>query len=294
MSIRAELVIIDPNNDFCEKGPDVDNQPGAPITQLAPDNNNLMHMPYAGSLYVPGADQDMIRVANMIDRVMWRLKDIHVTLDSHHRFSIFHPCFLVDRSGQHPNPFTPVSHKDIVDGIWRATVPGLQQWLLYYTKTLEEKGRYEYMIWPYHCIIGTPGAAIYPELQGALLRWESKPGIVDKVTKGSNYKVEHYSAVQAEVVDPEDKGTMLNTKFIRPLEKADILAIAGEASSRCVGSTVTDIANEFGDDAVKKIVLLTDAMSPVPGDVDRNLHDAFMADMKRRGAQFSTTTEFLA
>jgi len=290
--MRAELLLIDPNNDFCEKGPIVENIPGEKITQLAPENNNLSHMPYQGSLYVPGADEDMIRVASMIKRVMWRLKDIHVTLDSHHRFSIFHPCFILDRNNQHPDPFTQILHKDVVDGIYRATVPGLQQWLFDYTKTLEEKGRYPYVIWPYHCIIGTPGAAIYPEVLDALLEWETKPGIVDKVTKGSNYKTEHYSAVQAEVVDPEDKGTLLNTKLIKTLEKADLLAIAGEASSHCVANTVTDIADKFGDDAVKNIVILTDAMSTVLG--FEHLHDAFMADMRSRGVQFSTTTEFLA
>lgn len=290
--MRAELLIIDPNNDFCEKGPIFSRKPGDTIEIEAPLNNNLSHMPYQGSLYVPGADQDMVRVAKMIKRVMWRLKDIHITLDSHHRFSIFHPCFLLDRNNQHPNPFTQVLHKDVVDGVFRSTVPGLQQWLFDYTKTLEDKGRYPYVIWPYHCIIGTPGAAIYPDLLDALLEWESKPGIVDKLTKGSNYKTEHYSAVQAEVVDPGDKGTMLNTKFIKVLEKADLLAIAGEASSHCVANTVTDIADNFGDDAVKNIVILTDAMSTVPG--FEHLHDAFMADMRSRGVQFSTTTEFLA
>ena len=290
--MRAELLIIDPQNDFCEKGAGVPNQPGVQLTQIAPENNNLAHMPYTGSLYVPGADQDMIRVAAMIDRVMWKFKDIHITLDSHHKFSIFHPCFLIDRNGQHPDPFTPVSHKDIVDGVLRATVPGLQQWLHFYTKTLEENGRYPYVIWPYHCIIGTPGTAIYPELLNALLRWEGKPWIVDKVTKGSNFKTEHYSAIKAEVVDPEDAGTMLNTILIKTLEKADLLGITGEASNFCVANTITDIANEFGNDAVKNIVILTDAMSPVPG--FENLHDAFMNDMRGRGVQFSTTTEFLA
>lgn len=289
--MRVELVIIDPQNDFCEKGPDIDNVPGEKLIQLAPKNNNLLHMPYPGSLYVPGADQDMIRVAEMIKRVMWKIKDIHITLDSHHQYSIFHPCFLVNRNGQHPDPFTGVSHRDVMDGILRAAVPAHQSWLEYYTKTLEEKGRYPYVIWPYHCIIGTPGAAIYPELLDALLQWELRPGIVDKVTKGSNFKTEHYSAVAAEVVDPEDKGTLLNTPFIRTLEKADLIAIAGEASSHCVANTVTDIANEFGEEAVKKIVLLTDAMSTVPG--FEGLHDSFMADMRSRQVQFSTTTEFL-
>jgi len=289
---RIELLIIDPNNDFCEKGPDVENIEGQRITQTAPKNNNLAHMPYQGSLYVPGADQDMIRLAAMIDRLGRKLNDIHVTLDSHHYFSIFHPIFLLDRNGNHPAPFTGITYKDIVDGVYRACVDSLQEWLEYYTKTLDDNGRYPYVIWPYHCVIQTPGSCIYPELLDALLRWESRPGIVDKVVKGSNYKTEHYSAVQAEVIDPEDKGTMLNTKLISTLERADLIPVGGEASNFCVMHTIMDIIKQFGEDAARKFVILTDAMSPVPGFEDKQ--ELFMSEMRRMKVQFSTTVDFLA
>lgn len=293
--LKVELLIIDPNNDFCEKGPDPENIEGQQLIQLTPKNNNLMHMPYQGSLYVPGAGQDMVRLAAMIDRLGRKLTDIHVTIDCHHYFSIFHPCFLIDRNGNHPAPYTLIPYKDIVDKVYRASVPSLQEWLEYYTKTLDDNGRYPYMIWPYHCLIQTPGSCIYPELLDALLRWEASPGMVDKVVKGSNFKTEHYSAVKAEVIDPEDKGTMLNTRLVSTLEGADLLPTCGEASNFCFMHTLLDIIKEFGEDAAKKFVILTDATSPVLGTPElEEKQKFFMNEMRRMGVQFSTTTEFLA
>jgi nicotinamidase-related amidase len=141
-------------------------------------------------------------------------------------------------------------------------------------------------------LIGGPGSSIHPSLFESLIKWEKHPGMATKVTKGSNYLTEHYSAVRAEVEDPGDTGTMLNTKLIGTLEKADIIAIGGQASTHCVANTVTDIANEFGDDAVKRIVILEDAMSPVPG--FENLYSNFEHDMKSRGVKFDTTDKFLS
>ncbi len=63
------LLIIDPQNDFCDK---------------------------RGSLFVPGADKDMVHLARMIKRLKDKISDIHVTLDTHHYVDIAHPGFWVD------------------------------------------------------------------------------------------------------------------------------------------------------------------------------------------------------
>lgn len=291
--LNVQLLLIDPQNDFCEKGPDdVCPECGSKLYERYghPKQAREAHMPFKGSLYVPGADESMDRVAAMIDRLGRKLTDIHVTLDSHHRFSIFHPGFLLDKNGKHPDPFTVVTHKDIVDGVYKATIQSLQKWLLQYTKTLEEKGRYDYRIWPYHCLIGTPGANIYPSVSAALDRWEQFPGIVDKIVKGIDWRTEHYSAVRAEVETP-DPCTGLNSDLVETTEKADLIPVAGQASNYCVANTLRDMIAEFGKDSVKKFVILTDGMDPVPGD---DSHDVFMKEMKDLDVQFSTTTEFLA
>jgi nicotinamidase-related amidase len=264
--MRVELLIIDPQIDFCD--------------------------PDKGALYVKGAEQDIKRLSAMVRRVGAKLDDIHVTLDSHHLVDIAHPIFWRDTAGNHPAPFTLISAADVESGKWTATQPGLYRRALEYVQTLEKNGRYVLCIWPPHCLIGSPGHAIMPELFAALQEWEKRFAVVDLVTKGSNIMTEHYSAIKAEVPDPEDPATQINTRLIETLQEADIIAVAGEAGSHCLANTVRDIADSFADDrAISKIVLLEDATSPVPG--FEGFQDAFLAEMTARGMKRTTTTDFL-
>ncbi len=119
------------------------------------------------------------------------------------------------------------------------------------------------------------------------------------VTKGSNPFTEHFSAVMAEVPDPADPSTQVNMPFVRSLETADILLVAGEASTHCVPNTLLDVIANFSDPTlVKKIVLLTDAMSPVanpPGTtIFSDFFTKFMRDMTAQGVRTATTVDFLA
>jgi nicotinamidase-related amidase len=267
MSKRIELLIIDPQVDFCD--------------------------PQRGALYVPGAEQDMARLAAMIRRLRNKLDDIHVTLDSHHFIHIAHPIFWKDSRGAHPPAFTRIGRAEVEEGVWTPTVPGMYKRALEYVRRLEQNGRYELTVWPPHCLIGSPGHAVFPGLFSALTEWESRFAFVDYVTKGSNILTEHYSAVQADVPDSTDASTQINTRLIQTLENADIIVIAGEARTHCLANTVRDIANNFGDDSfVSKLVLLTDASSDIPG-FESHARD-FMSEMARRGMQLSTTSEFLA
>ncbi len=267
MSKRIELLIIDPQVDFCD--------------------------PARGALYVPGAEHDMARLAAMVRRLKDKLDDIHVTLDSHHFIHIAHPIFWKDSHGAHPPVFTRIGRADVEQGVWTPAVPGMYRRALDYVRRLEQNGRYELTVWPPHCLIGSPGHTVFPELLAALTEWESRFAFVDYVTKGSNILTEHYSAVQADVPDPSDASTQINTRLVRALEQADLVAIAGEARTHCLANTVRDIANAFGDDSfVSKLVLLTDASSDIPGFEPHA--QAFMSEMAARGMQLSTTTEFLA
>lgn len=237
---RIDLLIIDPQNDFCSS---------------------------IGSLYVKGADDDMKRGAKMISRLGSRIANIHTTLDSHHYFDIAHPVYWKDSKGNHPNPFTIISVKDVENGVWISTVPSLTKYSLEYVKALEKGNRYPLCIWPPHCLIATPGFLVFEELRNVLLDWEIQNNeMVDYVTKGSNFKTEHYSAIKAEVPDPTDPSTSINTALINTLMEADIIPVMGEASSHCVLNTLQDIIAEFKDDSyIKKIVIIEDAMSPVTG-----------------------------
>lgn len=267
MARNIHLVVIDPQVDFCDPN---------------------------GALSVPGADQDMRRLAAMVARLSGKLDDIHVTLDSHRLIDVAHPIFWKDSNGRHPDPFTIIRADDVCSGRWAPTLPGLYRRMQDYVHTLEANGRYPLCIWPPHCLIGSPGHCVMPALRKALLDWESSRfALVDYVTKGSNPWTEHYSAVTADVPDPTDPGTQINTRFIQTLMDADMVVIAGEAGSHCLANTIRDIANNFGDDSyVKRLVLLTDATCPVPG--FEALQTGFIQEMTARGMQLSTTMEFLA
>ena len=267
---NIQLLVIDPQVDFCDP---------------------------KGALYVKGAEKDMSRLAAMLDKHGDKIDEVRVTLDSHQQLHIAHPIFWSDSAGKSPSPFTLISEADVVSGKWRARNPAFQKRQLEYVKALAAGGRYPLVIWPPHCIIGSYGTSIYPEFNAALDRWAvSNFGIIDFVTKGSNIFTEHYGVVKADVVDPSDPTTNINTKFIKQLEEADVILVAGEALSHCVANSVRDIAAEFGDEHIKKFVLLEDATSPVgdlPGStMFQDMATGFIKEMTAKGMQISKTTDF--
>jgi len=272
MAERIDLLIIDPQVDFCDP---------------------------SGALYVPGAEKDMERLSEMVKRFGKQIKQIHVTLDCHFLIDITHPLMWRNSDGKHPDPFTIFGSKEIKDGVWIPVYPSYRQRFIEYCEELEAGGRYPLCIWPPHCLIGSRGNSILPVLFEALQEWQTtKINNVNFVSKGSNPFTEHYSAVKAEVIDPEDPSTQLDTRkgsLINTLMEADKILIAGEAGSHCVKSTVEDIADGFQDDVyVQKMVLLEDAISPVISPfVDFPAIQAqFITDMKARGMQTATTTDF--
>jgi nicotinamidase/pyrazinamidase len=257
-----------------------------------------------GSLFVKGGDENAKRLAAMIERLHPKLNDITLTMDSHHKVDISHPMWWVDENGNAPKPFTGVVAEG--DELWffdymknaksvRASTRklGAKERTLKYIKALTAKGRYPHTIWPEHCLIGDAGQNINPALSAAVHLWEEKRyGMSDVVTKGSNPFTEHFSAVLAEVPDPNDPGTQINRPLIETLEKADMVLWGGEALSHCLANTFRDVVTNFSNpDYVKKMVLLTDASSSVPG--FEFLGDAFMKEMLAKGMRTATTTDVL-
>lgn len=262
---KIHLLAIDMQNDFC-------------------DTN--------GALFVSGADKDIANLTAFVDRIGGNLFDIHVTMDSHRLLDIAHPIMWVDGNGNHPDPFTIITEDEVKTGKWRTVKPAWQKRAQAYVEALSVNGRYPLCIWPPHCIIGTWGHSLVPSFSEALLRWEAKKVRgVDYVTKGSNIFTEHYSAVQADVPDPSDPTTMLNSQLINILQEADEILIAGEALSHCVANTIRDIANNFGEDNIKKFVMFEDTSSNVQG--FEQLGTDFVNEMTGRGMKVSTTQDYL-
>ncbi len=262
---KIHLLVIDPQNDFCDPN---------------------------GSLYVKGAEGDMDRVAMLVDRLRERLTGIHITLDSHRKVDISHPIWFQDSRGVHPGAFTVITAEDLEKGTWTTTRPSAYKRTLAYLRALSVNGRYPHVIWPYHCLIGDSGHNVWKKLADAVHVWEDRFAMAQFVTKGSNPWTEHFSAVQAEVPDPEDPTTQVNTALINTLEDADVILLAGEALSHCLANTVRDIADRFVDPKyVSKLVLLTDASSNVGG--FDHYGDAFLRELVLRGMRTSTTKDFV-
>lgn len=263
--MKLVLLIIDPQFDFCNP---------------------------KGSLFVQGADNDMKRLADMIKKGKSYIDKIYVTLDEHNTIHIAHPVFWMDSHGNNPQPFTIISSEDLKKRKWVTTNLEMMDKAFSYVRELEKRGRYNLCIWPPHCIKGSIGATIVSELHEALQAWEvEKWRTVEIITKGENIWTEHYSAIKAEVPDPDDPKTFINHSFIENLKKADLIGIAGEALSHCVASTVKDIAEYMGEEYISRFVLLEDATSPVGG--FEAFGESFKKEMVVRGMKVSNTVEFL-
>jgi nicotinamidase/pyrazinamidase len=266
----------------------IDCQNGFVLNQNYTPNLPGGHM----NLCVEGGQANMDNLASMFKKHHKKIKDIHATLDSHQTIHIATPVGWVDKDGNHPNPFTIISLDEVKAGTWRATKPSLQAKFEGYVAALAANGRYPLCIWPPHCIIGTEGHNVYQPLREALAEWELDFNVVDFVTKGSNPFTEHYSAVQADVIDHADPNTQLNMPLIKNIsdDSVSYILIGGLALNFCVANTIIDTANNISADAVKKFVLLEDATSPVKG--FEHLTDSFLTEMKSRGMQISDTKNF--
>lgn len=275
-SSRSVLLLIDPQNDFCDLPATASGTPALPVA---------------------GADADMRRVADLIERGGAGLDDIVITLDSHHRVDIAHSTFWRSGDGGAVAPFTSITAAQVRAGAFVPADATVLPRVLAYLDALEAQGRYSLMVWPVHCEIGSWGHNVHSAVRAAYNRWEDRRlRQVLKVTKGDNPWTEHYSALQAEVPDADDAATWLNRSLLARLDAFDTIWIAGEASSHCVKATVEHLADHLPSlllsGRLEKLVLLTDGMSPVGG-FEAQAAD-FMARMRQRGARTATCAQALA
>ncbi len=156
--MKMHLLVIDPQNDFTS--------------------------PKKGSLYVLGGDVAMDKLAKMTERLAGKLADIHVTLDSHHPFDIAHPTMWRDSKGRAPDPFTLISAADVRAKKWMPTLISFYDPLLSYLEKLEKSGKYVHTIWPKHCLIGTEGHNVWPNLMNSFDKWTDRGGVIDYLGNG--------------------------------------------------------------------------------------------------------------
>ena len=259
---KNALLIIDAQNDFC--------------------------LPQ-GSLPVSGAMDDMVRLATFITKNKKELDHICQTLDFHHIVDISHPSFWQDKDGNNPSPFTGIASdflQEVHDGIWSPRF-WLQQ-AIKYLEDLKAQGEYSHVIWPYHCIQGTTGAATVDVIASAINEWEKRGNFKELVFKGSHPLTEHFGAFRSNIPISGAPETQLNDGLIKTLEEYDNVYSAGEASSHCFSNTLKQ-AMDLAPTLAKKFIILTDCMSPVTG--CEHLADKIFEDAKTMGIRFVKSTD---
>jgi nicotinamidase-related amidase len=151
-----------------------------------------------------------------------------------------------------------------------------QSMLEYYTKQLEQKGKFNLTIWPYHAMLGGIGHALVSSIEEAVFfHTISRYSRPDFEIKGTYPFTEHYSAIGPEVLQGP-KGEKLgdkSDKILRKVQDHDAVIFAGQAKSHCVAWTINDLLAQIrARDAklVNKVYLLEDCTSPVvvPGAID--------------------------
>lgn len=269
---RVSLLLVDVQNTFCIPGYE---------------------------LFVDGAVEDNVRLAEFIYGNLDVISSIAPTMDTHTAMQIFHSIFLCDADGNLPTPGTQITVEDVKTGVWRVNpaisglvggkYTALQKHLLHYTDSLDKAGKYSLMVWPYHAMLGGIGHALVSSIEEACFFHNvARRSQTDFQIKGGNPLTENYSVLRPEVLT-RSNGTALaqrNSNFIERLLNFDAVIIAGQAKSHCVAWTIDDLLTEINSvdpELAKKVYLLEDCTSPVviPGVYD------FTADADSAFERFS-------
>lgn len=257
--MNARLLIIDPQNDFCDiRG---------------------------AALPVAGANADMQRLAGFMKKAGAQLTNITVTLDSHASIGIERTTFWMQANGEAVAPFTQIVENDVREGRFLPRDATLKAATLAYLQNLEKGGRYRLMVWPVHCVLGTWGHNIHDDVARQLALWEQRrQRPVARILKGLNPMTEQYSAIRAEVPLADDESTQTNRALIELARPGgELLLVAGEAASHCVAATVQHLLQVLTPAERARVVLLADCMSAVTGFQPQA--DTFFEDAAAQGAR---------
>jgi nicotinamidase/pyrazinamidase len=262
-----KLLIIDPQNDFCD-------------------------IPNA-ALPVEGAQSDLQRLAAWVEQHAQQMDGITVTLDSHASVAVERTTFWQTQQGDAVAPFTFLTSDDVLSGKFVPRDRTKTAAVLAMLEQLAARGRPGLVVWPVHCVTGTWGHNIYNDLAVQLQAWEfSRQRAVVKALKGEYPLTEHFGVFEADAPVQGVPSTQFNTTLAKTLtDGVDVLFLAGQASSHCVASSFDQLANylKARTGAQPKLVILRDCMSPVGG-FEAAAND-FFDRAKAFGAEIMTAHE---
>lgn len=249
--------------------------------------------PFPGSLSVPGAVEDMQRIAEFIYNQGDKITAVFASLDTHYLYQVFHRMWWKHGDGRYVEPMTLISDADVKTGKFRPVIE--PKWD--YTKLLEADGKKTLMVWPEHCLAISPGSSMVPIVSEAIIYHNAaRKSQVNILWKGNEPKTESYGILEPEVAVENSKVATargFNMSFVQVLQSYDKLYIAGEAKSHCVLETINQLVEHFqsnSPEALEKVFLLEDCMSPVPAveDADGNVLVDFPAIADARFEEYKS------
>lgn len=220
-----------------------------------------------GSLFVPGAVEDTRRALEFFYPRLDRITTLVMSLDTHAVHQVFHPSYWRDAKGAPPAPFTPITRAAVERGEW--TPARDREACIEYVARLEERGKYVLTIRPYHALLGGVSHALVPAvMEMCILHALARDTPTVFVTKGREPLTENYSVLSPEVTELAGRRVgAFDDALFDTLMQHDRVFVFGQAKSHCVLSTLLDLRARIereGRDLAKKLVILADAMSPVP------------------------------
>ena len=296
---KIDLVIIDPQNSFCKFVPQKEQQ--------------ILH---DGELCIPGAWESMaVRLPKMINRSKDFFNKIKLSKDSHTFNNVTSRHLYKNKFGENPDHFTVMklnSFGNIIGyrfDVSSNTLVEIEEYfgvnkqihkkIITYLGKLElSKSKHSHVIWPQHCLIGTPGHNVVEPLMESILNWEkSNLKSIEIHEKGKHEWTEHFSAIKSAVSVPR---VPYNYKFFKFFRQMDEIVFAGEALSHCLSETIRDVIEHYkkyyyyGNQVkrfIEKFVILKDACDNVPG-FEKQGED-FLKEMECLGMKVSTTTDYI-
>lgn len=232
----------------------------------------------------------------MYQHIQW-ITTMAPTMDTHLWGQIFHPPWLVDEKGNHPDPYGPtgpvlIPHDQVAKGKWKfnaalanAVLPFvakdklgeaytyLNNYTAHYTRTLSaggSTGKFDLMVWPFHAMLGGIEHALLPSLH-ELIFFHSCVRNAERRTqiKGGEPRSENYNPLEVEVTQDQNGNPVgqVNTAFLKLITDHDYLITDGFASSHCFKWFMDYLVKKIQaqDPAmVKKVYIRKYATAPVP------------------------------
>lgn len=280
---RIRLLIVDAQNDFCQK---------------------------KGKLFVAGRSgiasiEDSQRLCAFIYQYLYLISQLTITVDKHPLYYISFATFFVDADNNPLSCHRTITMEDLQSGRVRPN-PDIASWLCdgdyqwlcdyveFYCAELARKGNYDMHIWPPHCLAGTAGQNMVGVIMEAVI-FHSLVRQIEPlhVEKGNLPLFDHYSPFSTEVAQSHDgrvQGDHLKKDLILQLLQG-VLITAGQAGSHCFRSAMDDILTviqETDPVLANNVYILIDCTSAVVvRDAGGNVVADFTEDMEAAFARYA-------